>query len=314
MKKISILQTPPRFYPFIGGVENHVYHLSKALVNNGYSVKIICANEPKFSNKKIDTITIERLKCLFKITNTPFTPSLPIKILQSRFDILHTHMPTPWSSDMSILIAKIMKKKSIITIHNDMDKSSFISKLVTKIYLYTFYKLTLKLVDKIIVINPNWETSFTATKNILKNHKKKIFFIPNGIDLSLFKQSRTNIQNKNKLLFVSLLDKYHSFKGIDYLLEAVKIVTNTNPDIKLSIVGEGELKKYYQEKSQKLGIQKNVIFIGEVKHIDLANYYNNASMFILPSTEIEGFGIVLLRQWHVHYQLLQQTLLAQARI
>ena len=294
MKKVSILQTPPRFYPFIGGVENHVYHLSKELINNGHSVKIICANEPKSSNKKIDNISIVRLNYLFKITNTTFTPSLPIRILQSNFDILHTHMPTPWSSDMSILVAKIMKKKSIITIHNDMDKSSFISKLVTKIYLYTFYKVSLALVDKIIVINPNWETSFTATKNILKNHKKKISVLPNGIDLSLFKQTRTDKQNKNKLLFVSVLDKYHSFKGIDFLLEAIKIVTNTIPDIELSIVGEGDLKKYYQKKSQKLGIQKNVLFIGEVKHTDLPNYYNNASMFILPSTEIEGFGIVLL--------------------
>jgi glycosyltransferase involved in cell wall biosynthesis len=294
MKKVSILQTPPRFYPFIGGVENHVYHLSKALVNNGYSVKIICANEPESSNKKIDNISIERLKYLFKITNTTFTPSLPIRILRSQFDILHTHMPTPWSSDMSILLAKIMKKKSIITIHNDMDKSSFISKVVTKIYLYTFYKISLRLVDKIIVINPNWETSFTATKNILKNHKKKISVLPNGIDLSLFKQTHKDRQNKNKLLFVSVLDKHHSFKGIDYLLEAVKIVTNTIPDVELSIVGEGELKKYYQKKSKKLNIQKNVLFIGEVKHTDLANYYNNASVFILPSTEIEGFGIVLL--------------------
>jgi glycosyltransferase involved in cell wall biosynthesis len=294
MKKISILQTPPRFYPYIGGTENHVYHLSKELIKDGYAVKVICANEPKSTNKKIEGISIERLAYPFKVTNTTITPYLPISILKSKFDILHTHMPTPWSSDVSILFAKIMKKKSIITIHNDMDKSSFISKLVTKIYLYTFYKLSLALVDKIIIINPNWETSFTATRNILKNYKQKISVIPNGIDLSLFKKTRKDTRNKNKLLFVSLLDKYHSFKGIDYLLEAVKIAKNSISDIDLDIIGEGELKEYYQKKSKKLHIQNNVHFIGEVKHTDLVSHYNNASLFILPSTEIEGFGIVLL--------------------
>lgn len=293
MKNISILQTPPRFFPYIGGTENHVYHLSKELVKDGYSVKVLCANEPKSTNDAIDAITIERLNYLFKITNTTITHSLPLRILRSKYDILHTHMPTPWSSDVSILLAKIMKKKSIITIHNDMDKSSFISKLVTKLYLYTFYKLSLTLVDKIIIINPNWEESFTATKNILQVHKNKISVLPNGIDLSLFKQTGNN-RSKNKLLFVSILDKHHSFKGIDYLLEAVKIVKNTIPDIELTIIGEGELKKFYREKSKKLGIQNNVHFIGEIKHHNLASYYNNASLFILPSTEIEGFGIVLL--------------------
>lgn len=294
MKKISILQTPPRFYPYIGGTENHVYHLSRELIKDGFKVKVICANDPKTTNKKINNISVERLWYPFKITNTTITPTLPLKILWSKFDILHTHMPTPWSSDVSILIAKIMNKKSIITIHNDMDKSSFISKLVTKIYLYTFYKLSLALVDKIIIINPNWEISFNATKNILKKHKQKITVIPNGIDLQLFKKTLNDSNPKNKLLFVSVLDKYHSFKGIDYLLEAVKIAKKSISDIELDIIGEGELKQFYQKKSQKLQIQNNVNFIGEVSHTDLVNHYNNASVFILPSTEIEGFGIVLL--------------------
>lgn len=294
MKKISILQTPPRFYPYIGGTENHVYHLSRELIKDGFKVKVICANDPKTTNKKINNICVERLWYPFKITNTTITPTLPVKILWSKFDILHTHMPTPWSSDVSILITKIMNKKSIITIHNDMDKSSFISKLVTKIYLYTFYKLSLALVNKIIIINPNWEISFNATKTILKNHKQKITVIPNGIDLQLFKKTRNDSNPKNKLLFVSVLDKYHSFKGIDYLLEAVKIAKKSISNIELDIIGEGELKQFYQKKSQKLQIQNNVNFIGEVTHTDLVSHYNNASVFILPSTEIEGFGIVLL--------------------
>src|SRR5205085_9907818 len=124
-KKIMILQTPIRFYPAIGGVENHVYYLSKELINNGYDIKIICANEPQSDRKNIDSVTVERLGYLFKITNTNISFSLPLRILQSHFDVIHTHMPTPWSADWSVLIAKVMKKSSVITIHNDMDKSSF---------------------------------------------------------------------------------------------------------------------------------------------------------------------------------------------
>lgn len=292
--KKKILQTPIRFYPSIGGVENHVYYLSKELVNNGNFVKVICANEPRSSSTNIHGIFVERLAYLFKITNTNITFSLPLTILRSCFDVLHTHMPTPWAADWSVLIAKVVKKRSVITIHNDMDKAGFLGKIVTKIYLFTLFKLTLTLVDKIIVVNPDWENSFTATKKILMPYKKKISVIPNGIDPSLFKKSASSGAKENCLLFISVLDKHHKFKGLDYLLSSLKLVKKDFPDIELVVIGEGELKNYYQQKAALLGLDDNVRFIGEVKQEDLVSYYNAASVFILPSTEIEGFGIVLL--------------------
>jgi glycosyltransferase involved in cell wall biosynthesis len=292
--KITVLQTPIRFYPAIGGVENHVYYLSKELVNDGNAVKVICANEPPSSNRNIHAILVERLAYPFKVTNTNITFNLPLRILQSQFDILHTHMPTPWSADWSVLIAKLRKKRSVITIHNDMDKPGFLAKLVTRAYLYSLFKLTLTFVDSIIIVNPDWENSFEATKKLLMPYKKKISIIPNGIDLTLFKKSASSSAKKNSLLFISILDKHHEFKGLDYLLEALKIVKRDFPGIELTIVGEGELKNHYQQKTRLLDLDDNVRFIGEVKQEDLVSYYNAASVFILPSTEIEGFGIVLL--------------------
>ncbi len=292
--KTTILQTPIRFFPSIGGVENHVYYLSKELVNNGNFVKVICANDPRSNTRNIHTIAIERLAYLFKITNTNITFSLPLRILRTHFDVIHTHMPTPWSADWSVLIARIMRKRSIITIHNDMDKSSFLGKVITKIYLFTFFKLTLTLVDKIIIVNPAWESSFSATKKLLTPYKKKILTIPNGIDLALFKKPAREDIKKISLLFISVLDKHHKFKGLDYLLEALTMIKKDFVDIELTIVGEGELKKYYQQKVQLAGLNDNVHFVGEVNQENLVSYYNTASIFILPSIEIEGFGIVLL--------------------
>ena len=50
-KSMKILQTPVRFYPYIGGVENYVYSLSKHLVRFGHDVTVLCANEPKNGRK-----------------------------------------------------------------------------------------------------------------------------------------------------------------------------------------------------------------------------------------------------------------------
>jgi glycosyltransferase involved in cell wall biosynthesis len=306
--KLTVLQTPIRFYPAIGGVENHVYYLSKELAHSGNTVKVICANEPPSNENNVQAVLVERLAYPFKVTNTNITFSLPFSILRSQFDILHTHMPTPWSADWSVLLARLLKKRSVITLHNDMDKPGFLAKLVTRIYLFSLFKLTLTLVDSIIIVNPHWENSFVATKKLLLPFKKKISIIPNGIDLTLFKPASGVVSKKNSLLFISILDKHHEFKGLDYLLDALKMLKRDFPDIQLTIVGEGELKRHYQRKAVLLNLGENVSFVGEVKQEELVSYYNAASLFILPSTEIEGFGIVLLEAMACHVPVIATSI------
>ncbi len=95
---MRILQTPARFYPYVGGVENYVYYLSKELVKRGHEVKVMCAREPKLESKEIDGIEVERLDYIGKTANTNLTLSLPRRLLKEDFDVLHTHLPTPWSA------------------------------------------------------------------------------------------------------------------------------------------------------------------------------------------------------------------------
>ncbi|MCE7698474.1 MAG: glycosyltransferase family 1 protein [Methanobacterium paludis] len=58
---MKIIQTPVRFYPFIGGVENYVHYLSRELVKLGHDVDIICANEPESKREEfIDGINVRR--------------------------------------------------------------------------------------------------------------------------------------------------------------------------------------------------------------------------------------------------------------
>lgn len=93
---MKILQTPVRFHPFIGGVENYVYNLSRGLVGLGHEVTVLCANESKLEKEELlDGIKVRRLPYACKIANTNITPSLPIEILREEFDLIHAHLPTP---------------------------------------------------------------------------------------------------------------------------------------------------------------------------------------------------------------------------
>jgi len=290
--KTKVIHTPVRFFPYMGGVEHSTYHLCKHLIKKGCDVEVVCADEDKSGQNLVDGIKVTRLPYVGKVANTNITPSLPLCLLKKTFDVVHTYMPTPWSADWSVIIAKIKNKKSVISIKNDLKKYGFIDNLISTIYINTLFRLTLSLTDRILIVNSDWKNVFFNTGHVLRNYQRKIEVVPNGIDLSLFSPKKKRV--KNTLLFVSILSSTHKFKGLDYLLESISQVKSQIKDIRLVVIGEGSLKNEYIELSKNLKIDKHVKFVGEKKQTELVDYYNKANILILPSVDIEGFGNVLV--------------------
>jgi glycosyltransferase involved in cell wall biosynthesis len=288
---MKIIQTPVRFYPAIGGVEKYVLDLSSELVKQGIDVKVICANDPKSDLKEYKGIKIDRLNYCCKIANTNLSLFFPFKLWKENFDIVHTHLPTPWFVDWSIIIAKLKRKKSVLTYHNDIIGRG-ISLVTAKLYNATFLKLTLFLADKIIITQPK----YLEYSLYLKQYKNKIEVIPNGVDLDRFRRLPNIKKEKNTLFFLSVLNEYHKYKGLDYLLEAMKLVKKEIPEIRLIVGGKGKLLNYYKNKTKELDVEKNVEFHGFIPEEKLVEYYNRYEVFVLPSIDSaqEGFGIVLL--------------------
>jgi len=289
MKRLRIVQTPARFFPSIGGVDKYVLNLSQELVNKGHSVKVVCANEPKSNLTEIDGINVQRLNYIGKIRNTNITLGLFFALLKENFDIIHTHFPTPWSADISMIISFLKRKPLILTYHNDAVTAGKL-KVLVEIYNRVFLKLLLKGSTKILITQPEY---INRSKYLYK-YKNKIEIIPNGIDTKIYFQKNIN-KIPNQIFFLSILDRHHTYKGLDCLIKAIKIVRTKIPDIKLIVGGSGELVEEYKTLTKGLGLEKNVEFRGFIESNKLVDLYNQSELFVLPSTGIqEGFGIVLL--------------------
>jgi len=289
---MKIVQTPVRFYPFIGGVENYVYYLSKELVSQGHQVEVICANEPQLiNNDTIEGIRVKRLVYLGRIANTNITPSLPLILSREDYDIIHTHIPTPWSADWSALSSKIKNKPLVVTYHNDIIGEGIVD-YIARFYNSTFLKLLLKRADKIIITQP----SYLKSSPYLMDYQDKIEVIPNGVDVDKFRPITSTNDNNYTIFFLSVLDEFHRYKGLDYLLKSIQIVKIEIPNLKLIVGGKGVLVDYYKKISVSMGLGDNVEFKGFIRDDELVNYYNQADLFVLPSTSSlqEGFGIVAL--------------------
>jgi glycosyltransferase involved in cell wall biosynthesis len=289
---MHIIQTPARFHPYIGGVENHVLSISRELVKRGHNISVFCADEPYVvpSEAGIDGIRVVRIPYSMKIANTNITPRLPALLASEEFDLIHTHIPTPWSADASAMVAWQKHKPLIVTYHNDLTGTGT-ARMLAGAYNRTFLKKILQLAHRIIVTQPN----YTRYSRVLQMYDYKIEVVPNGVDTERFKPVE-NGKSTNTLFFLSVLDRYHEYKGLHVLLDAMPKVKKEVPDVKLLVGGSGELLGAYKDRAWELQLNGSVYFLGVVPEARLPEYYSSASCFVLPSfsSTQEGFGMVLL--------------------
>ena len=123
---------------------------------------------------------------------------------------------------------------------------------------------------------------------------KEIFTITNGIDTELFYPHPDKNHNPGEvqLLFVSRLMLQ---KGVDTLIKTCHILNERGiKNFKLTVVGEGYLKKMMFSLIDKYKLKDKINFLGWKDLEELPDIYRNADIFILPSV-MEGMSSVCLQ-------------------
>jgi glycosyltransferase involved in cell wall biosynthesis len=122
--------------------------------------------------------------------------------------------------------------------------------------------------------------------------------ISNGINLEEFRpvhigdfHARFNIPpDKIKLLFVGRL---FPEKSIDTLIKAMPHIVSEHKNTHIMIVGAGHLRPKLENLAHRLGVSKQVTFLGLVSEEDKILAYNASDIFVLPSiAELEGMVVL----------------------
>ena len=126
----------------------------------------------------------------------------------------------------------------------------------------------------------------------------RVVRIPGGVDTGRFRPAsdRTAVRaalgiptGRPVLLTVRNLEPR---MGLDALLRAVAILREEVPDLLLLVGGTGGLRAELASQAAALGLGGCVRFLGFVPEAELAAYYQAADFFVLPTRELEGFGLV----------------------
>ena len=287
----------PRFYPFTGGVEVFSYELTRRLAKMGYDIQVLTTDfESRPGSDIIEGIKVQRYRILFFAFRTPVIPHIPLKILFRKFDLIHVISTYPTFTDIALLTGKALNKPVVVTHQLDGGAEGWLGRAITKFYHRTVASPLIHLADRVV----STSHSYASTSPILSPILDRVKVIPNAVDETIFHPSvdgsrvaaEYGLENSRNLLFVGRLVPY---KGIEYLLSALKILHNEFADIHLLIVGDGELKEKLTHQADKLGITRQVNFVGHIPNSRLPAFYVNSELAVLPSiSRLEAFGITLI--------------------
>ncbi|MBN2517130.1 MAG: glycosyltransferase family 4 protein [Deltaproteobacteria bacterium] len=300
----------------IGGAERVLFEESTRLANRGHDVHVLTRKLPRHvsHHQVIQGVNewrydVDHSNSLSYLKSTAINCRKVFESLQSRysFGCLNIHQPF---SAFGVIQSPLGKNAAKIYTCHSLSFEEFQSRnprprsVAGNIPYFLniearkcIERRALNRSDRIIALS-----GFTREKllRVYKIPDDKIVIIPGGVDLERFYpaadrtgiKERLNIPGEKTILLTvrNLVPRM----GLENLLHAMQAVIKAVPDVYLVVGGEGPLKDRLVSLTRELGIDNHISFAGFIPEADLPDYYRATDIFILPTLELEGFGLITL--------------------
>lgn len=200
------------------------------------------------------------------------------------YDVIHAHQAFGHAM-VSVLVARLFSKRCIIKIacageYGDMS-------VMTGFDGYKWALRVMHQVDKIIAVSSEVEQELLGY-GFPSDH---IIRIPNGVDANFF-QRKNPMPARDKVRFIHI-GRRHPQKGVDTMLEAVKILVDLGYEDRFEVKCYGnDFPEYdYQVMARELMVESLIELLPFTEFI--LDVYQEAHCFILPSRG-EGLSNALL--------------------
>lgn len=121
-----------------------------------------------------------------------------------------------------------------------------------------------------------------------REHWSKLHIVHCGVDPGLYGCARRS--PGKQLLFVGRLA---AVKGVPVLFEALGEVLKSQPETRLTLIGDGHERAGLEAEAARLGLAEKVTFAGYKSQDEVAGALRAADLFVLPSFA-EGVPVVLM--------------------
>lgn len=239
-----------------GGTEYQLIELARNLNHKRFKILVIClSNQAPLSKLLVEA------GCDTRILNRETRGRL--LVLWDLYHLFHGFKPDivhsyAYASRAAIPVSKIfLKSKNIVSIRTQ-----------PKVQITWVDRLLGSFADHILT------NSKKAAAAIQFGFQKIVpcQVIYNGIDLQKFDlEAGLDFISQSSahpgIRVICLVARLHPVKGVDVLLDAFAIISNTLDDVQLWIVGDGPEREKLQKQAEQLGISSKVIFWGHQEKI-----------------------------------------------
>jgi len=284
---MKILYVLEYYAPYIGGAEKLFQNLAEQMAKNGHQVEVVTSRFDKklLQNEVINGVLIRRVAVSNRFLFTFF--SVPQVFKSAKYAQL-IHTTTYNAAFPAWLVGKLRRKKVLISFHEVWGKLwfklPFISPIL-KILFYLYEQFILHLPFNLFIAVSN-----ATRKSLLEAgiSEKKIIKIYNGISYAFYEKF---IHKPPEKFVYTYFGRLGASKGLELLLEAVKIFSQQKPDSLLKLIIPQTPEAIFHkilEQIDKYKINANIQIISNLTRENLAYEITTSSCVVIPSRS-EGF-------------------------
>jgi glycosyltransferase involved in cell wall biosynthesis len=182
----------------------------------------------------------------------------------------------------------------VVTVHGTMrgyvpyrkilDLPSLIVRIFSSMYIEIDRQIV-KNADRVIAISKACANELRLFYGITD-----LDIIHNAVDSTFFCPSNHKTHKNSYILYAG---RVSAEKGLIDLVNSAKHVCKKYPNFKFVIAGNGPLERHLKKLVSTLNLESNFFFAGSVNHETLLKFYQNATVYVLPSYR-EGLPTTLL--------------------
>lgn len=289
---ITIGQFNDSYPPVMDGVSNTVKNYAYWMNKNYGKCYVVTPAFPK--HKDEDEFKVLRYRSIHFPMRPPYRLGIPkldfhVKkdLMKIDFDILHVHSPFS-SGQLALKLAKKRNIPIVATFHSKFYddfkqslKSDILAKLLVK-HVISFY-------NKVDYV---WTVNYSTAQTLRDyGYHGRIEIMPNGCDFNSsidFKQNEIymneNYHIKKDVPVFLFVGQHIWQKNIKLIVESLHLLKEQHFPFKMFFIGEGYAKNQITQLVNRLGLRKEISFIGKVMDREtLKQFYAKADLFIFPS-------------------------------
>lgn len=275
---MKILQVIPYFC--FGGAETMCENLTYALKQVGHQVTVVSLYaEHTPISRRMEEAGVQILYLDKKLgLDVSMIPKLAKIMGREKPDVVHTHLDVIKYAVAAAKLAGV--RRCVHTVHNVADKEAEgrIQRTVNNFYFKLGWSVP-------VALSPLVQDTIAEFYGM---DKAKIPVIYNGVDLSRCIPLERYADRAKVLVHVGRFNEQKNHEG---LLLAFRTVAEQEPDCRLDLLGDGELREKTEGLAKQLGIYEKIRFLGSQSNV--YPYLKEADIFLLPSN-YEGMPMTII--------------------